>query len=350
MVPSNTGCSLYRRMDKNCINKIGIFRALQLGDLMCSIPAIRALREEFRDAEIFLIGLPNAKPFVQRYPRYFNGLIKFPGYPGLPEQPYDLKEIVDFIIYMQKQKFDLILQMQGNGNIVNPLIELFGARYSAGFFRPKDYEPTGFYIPYPDGHEIERHIKLMTHIGVKPAGTYLEFPITRKDEDDLNDAQLALPANSYVCIHPGSRGSWRQWPPAHFASMADIVSEKGKKVVLTGTADELPLVNETASLMHNVPLIAAGKTSLGAMAVLIKDAFAIIANCTGVSHIASAMNTPGVIISMDGEPERWGPLNKDILFTLDWTTEPHFEKAVHALTELFEKHRDRAEGAYKVSG
>lgn len=338
-------------MDKQCIRKIGILRALQLGDLLCSIPAIRALRSEFKTAEIFLIGLPNAKPFVQRFPEYFNGLIKFPGFPGLPEQDYDIREISEFITYMQKQEFDLILQMQGNGNIVNPLVELLGAKYLTGFFRPIDYQPqSGLFIPYPGGHEIERHIKLMKHLGIKEEGTYLEFPVTSEDQMELQQAQLSLEPLSYVCVHPGSRGSWRQWPTAYFARLADLCNEHGKTVVLTGTADEMQIIEETTSQMNYQPIIAAGKTSLGAVAVLIKNAFALISNCTGVSHIASAMNTPGIIISMDGEPERWGPLNNDILFTLDWTTEPHFEKAVHALRELFEKVQDRVKDAYKESG
>jgi len=334
-------------MDKRCIRKIGILRALQLGDLLCSVPAIRALKQAFPESEIFLIGLPNASGFVQRFPHYFNGLIKFPGFPGLPEQPYDVKEITDFISYIQKQKFDLIIQMQGNGNIVNPLVELFGAVYTAGFYRPTDYEPEGgLFLLYPEGHEVERHLSLMEHLGIESAGKYLEFPLTNKDEIELASAGLSFEPGSYVCVHPGSRGSWRQWPPEYFAALADMAADHGKTVVLTGTGDEMIIVEQTASFMKHNPVVAAGKTTLGSAGVLIRDAFALISNCTGVSHIASAVNTPGIIISMDGEPERWGPLNNDILVTLDWIAEPHFAKAERALKELFEKLPDKANGLY----
>ncbi|HLN53548.1 MAG TPA: glycosyltransferase family 9 protein [Lentimicrobium sp.] len=338
-------------MDKNCIKKIGILRALQLGDLMCSIPAVRALREEFRDAEIFLIGLPNAKGFIQRFPQYFNGLIKFPGFPGFPEQPYDISEIAEFIIYMQKQRFDLILQMQGNGNLINPFIELLGATYNAGFYRPNDYIPqSGFFIEYPEGkHEIIRHLALINHLKIPGKGSHLEFPLTENDYAELRDAGLDFETKSYVCIHPGSRGSWRRWPTANFAALGDYCVSQGKTVVLTGTTDELPIVMETVGYLKNDAVIAAGKTSLGAMGALIKNAFALISNCTGVSHIASALETPGIIISMDGEPERWKPINKDLLYTLDWTIEPHFYKAETALMELFEKHQDKAVDSYTTS-
>lgn len=337
-------------MDKRCIKKIGILRALQLGDLLCSIPAIRALKLAMPDSEIFLIGLPNASGFVQRFPHYFNGLIKFPGYPGLPEQPYEIREIAEFIPYIQKHKFDLILQMQGNGNIVNPLVELLGALYTAGFYRPEDYIPEGgLFLPYPSGHEVERHLALMQHLGIESSGTYLEFPLTIKDEAELTSAGLSFESGSYVCVHPGSRGSWRQWPPEYFAALADMAADLGKKVVLTGTIDEMPIAEQTASLMKHQSVIAAGNTTLGSAGVLIRDAFALISNCTGVSHIASAVNTPGIIISMDGEPERWGPLNNDILITLDWSAEPHFAKAERALKELFQKLPDKASGLYSNS-
>lgn len=337
-------------MDKSCVKKIGILRALQLGDLMCSIPAIRALRNEFKNAEIFLIGLSNAKTFVHRFPQYFNGLIKFPGYPGLPEQPFDINEIVLFITEMQKQGFDLILQMQGNGNIVNPLCELMGATYTAGYYRPSDYQPKGgLFILYPDGlnHEIERHLMLMEHLGIESKGIDLEFPLFESDYRELESSGLMLKSGSYVCVHPGSRGSWRQWPTGYFAAFGDYAHEQGKQVIITGTSEELKLAEETAAMMKYESIIAAGKTSLGSMGVLIKNAYALISNCTGISHIASALNTPGIIISMDGEPHRWGPLNTELLKTIDWLNEPNYGTAESALIELFQKLQDKEEGVYK---
>ena len=342
---------LSRMLDKRCIRKIGIFRALQLGDLMCSIPAIRAIRNEFPDAEIFLIGLPGAQSFIKRFPKYFNGLIKFPGYPGLPEQPYEVDEIPEFLRSMQKHKFDLIIQMQGNGNIVNPLIETFGAKFTAGFHRPNDYIPEGgLFIEYPEGHEVERHLMLTTYLGITSQGKHLEFPLTDEDTLELENSGLMLEPDSYVCIHPGSRGSWRQWPVEHFALIGDLCAAQGKTVVLTGTSDEIDRTEQTASLMQTEAVIATGKTSLGAIGRLIENAFAIVSNCTGVSHIASALNTPGIIISMDGEPHRWGPLNKDILTTIDWLNYPQFDLAENALHRLLQKAQDNQQVNYRIFG
>ena len=309
------------------IKKIIIFRALQLGDMLCVIPAIRALKQAYPQAKITLTGLPWAKSLVSRFPHYFDSFIHFPGYPGLPEQEVDPLAFTAFLTEVQKQQFDLALQMQGNGSIVNPMVELFNASFTAGFCKKDDYAlDNGLFLQYPNhGSEIKRHLLLMEHLGISPQGTALEFPLTREDEEDLMAVGLPLlKSQRYICIHPGSRGAWRQWPTAHFASLADYCIKRGFQVVLTGTKDELGIVDEVSRKMKLDPVIAAGKTNLGAMGVLIKNSFMLISNCTGVSHMAAAFKTPSIVISMDGEPDRWAPLNRELHFVIDWTVNPDF--------------------------
>jgi len=83
-----------------------------------------------------------------------------------------------------------------------------------------------------------------------------------------------------------------------------------------------------------------GKTNLGAVAALIQNAFMLIANCTGVSHIASAVKTPSIIISMDGEPGRWLPLNKQLHHSIDWTKDAHFDKVYLEMVKLMDELKD----------
>jgi len=321
------------------IKKIGIFRALQLGDMLCAIPAVRALRHAYPHAQIILLGLPWAKSFTERFDHYFDGFMHFPGYPGLPEQGFDPEIFREFTGQMQQQRFDLLLQMQGNGSLVNPMMELFGARYLAGFKTHGHYAPDNdLFLSYPDDcSEIERHLALMKHLEIASLGKELEFPIMKSDENELSSLQLPLVKQHYVCIHPGSRGAWRQWPTAYFAALADFSSEQGYKVVLTGTKDELHIVEDVARQMNNQPINLAGKTSLGAVGVLIRDAALLVSNCTGVSHIASALKTPSVVISMDGEPHRWAPLDTYRHRTINWLRSPDFHLVFREMVDLLQQ-------------
>src|SRR4051812_44047336 len=200
------------------LEKIAVFRALQIGDMLCSIPAIRALRKAYPTTEIVLVGLPWAKMLVERFPNYFNSLVRFPGFPGLPEQQVDRYAVPDFLRKIQHRHFDLALQMQGSGQISNPLVDLFAAKKMAGFYQPGNYCPDPeFFIEYPGSlHEINRHLQLIKLLGIEDASTDLKFPILPKDEEDFKKAALPVAPKKYVVLHPGERGANRQWKPANF--------------------------------------------------------------------------------------------------------------------------------------
>jgi ADP-heptose:LPS heptosyltransferase len=307
------------------IKTIVILRALQLGDLLCSVPALRALREAYPAARISFIGLAGMQELIARFPQYIDEFIAFPGYPGLPEQPFDAQKFASFLTAMKARKFDLALQLQGNGGIVNEMLALFGTKYLAGFCQDAE-QATALLLHYPNsGHEITRHLALMKHLDIgNPVNTALEFNFLEKDRTALQELKLGLKKQQYVCIHPGSRGDWRQWPTQYFAAIADLCAAHGYQVVITGTSNELDLGNELAQRSKIRPIVCTGRTNLGTMACLLKDSKLLVANCTGVSHLAAALQTPSVIISMDGEPERWAPLDKKLHRTIDWTFNPSY--------------------------
>jgi ADP-heptose:LPS heptosyltransferase len=314
---------------------IAIFRALQLGDLLCAIPAIRAIKTAFPDARLTLIGLPWAEAFAVRFSEYFDDFIVFPGYPGLPEQEYEPARFLTFQQVMKTAGFDYILQMQGNGTIVNDMLRELDTGTVMGFtIDNTDLKNKGFLL-YPNyGHEISRHLTLVAYLGIPQMGTHLEFPIKDTDHAQLNALNLPVEQKKYVCIHPGSRGAWRQWPTAHFASLADLCARSGFEVLVTGTASEAAIVNDVTNHMRYPAINLAGKTSLGAIGALIEGAYLLISNCTGVSHIAAALETPSLVISMDGEPERWGPINTRIHHTIDWTRNPDFALALNTTEKI----------------
>lgn len=314
------------------LNRIAIFRALQLGDMLCAIPAIRALRMSYPDAEITLIGLPWAASFVRRFNKFFDSFICFPGYAGLPEQEFSEAAYADFLYSIRQDPFDLLIQMQGNGTIVNPMLLTWNARQVAGFFNQHSFVNSELFVEYPNGiPEIHRHLILMQHLGISAVGDHLEFAATADDYDEFTSMDLALPSKSYVCIHPGSRGRWRQWPPKLFAQLADVCAAAGLSVVVTGTSSEADITKAVRENMKHPSIDLTGATTLGSLAMLLRNARLLVSNCTGVSHMAAATQTPSVVVSMDGEPERWAPLNRELHRTIDCRSDNRFDDVMRAL-------------------
>jgi ADP-heptose:LPS heptosyltransferase len=292
------------------LRTIAIFRALQLGDMLCAVPALRALRVAAPQAQIVLIGLPWAENFVQRFSAYLDDFVPFPGFPAFPEQPARLDAMPGFLAKVQARRFDLAIQMHGSGSLSNPLLILFNAFRCAGFY------PHGQFCPDRDRfiewdareHEIRRYLRLTQFLGVAPQGEQLEFPLTNTDYQALHHTHSELPVpGAYVCIHPGARLPSRRWLPQRFAEVADRLALAGMRIVLTGSSDETEVVRQVQHSMRMPALNLSGKTELGTLAALIAQARLVVANDTAISHIAAAVATPSIIVCCGADPARWAP-------------------------------------------
>jgi ADP-heptose:LPS heptosyltransferase len=295
-------------------HSIAVLRALQLGDLLCTVPALRSLRAACPETHITLIGLPWARTFVSRYGRYVDELVEFPGFPGLPERPVETAAVPSFLAAMQQRHFDLVLQLHGNGHYSNEIASLLGGHMVAGYFEPPEYCPDpDLFMPYPDGlPEVLRHLELLRHLGIPAEDTELEFPLTAEDHAAfarLRDVASLAPG-TFVCVHPGGRGRNRRWAPQHFGVAADRLAREGYEVVITGTAEERDIVEAMTASMQSSPINVAGRTDLGAMAVLLSRAKLLLANDTGVSHLAAALKVPSIIVCIGSDPNRWSPLDR----------------------------------------
>ena len=303
---------LLHRLD---IRSVVVLRALHLGDMLCAVPALRALRAALPDARIVLAGLPWAAQFARRFSAYVDEFLSFPGHPLLPEQPVRQEALTPFYADVCSREFTLALQLHGSGDITNHIVAGFGAKAMAGY-STQDAVCTDktVLLPYPDaGPESERLLQLVAQLGAPSAGSHLEFPLRAADEDELSASGLAdgLEPGRFICVHPGARKRDKCWPPERFAHVADqLAGEFDLPVVLTGSGDEAPLADAVARHMRKPAINAAAPISIGAMAALLNRARLLICNDTGVSHIAAGLGLQSVVIFSKADIARWAPLDR----------------------------------------
>jgi ADP-heptose:LPS heptosyltransferase len=296
--------------------RIAVFRALYLGDFLCAVPALRALRAAVPRAYITLIGLSWAREMVERYQSYLDDFVAFPGCPGLEHDGTE-GSFQSFIYEARMREFDLAIQLHGSGRHSNAVVAALGAARCAGFCPPFARLPAASFLEWHDEEpEIHRWCRLLRHLGAPDRGDALEWPLTLAERVAWRQqaGALGLHPAGYVCVHPGAKLASRRWPPQCFAAVVAAVAALGHTVVITGASSEAAI---TRAVIDAVPAQFASsivdltaRTSLGMFAMLVAEARLVIANDTGISHIAAAMATPSVIISSGGDARRWAPLNR----------------------------------------
>lgn len=155
-----------------------------------------------------------------------------------------------------------------------------------------------------DLHEVERALSLVATLGhaLPPGdtgGLAVQAPPGRA---------LAL-TDPYIVVHPGTSVPARAWSPRRHAELVDALVAEGWPVVVTGGPDEVGLTAEVAGPPGRVRVHdLGGRTSLGALAGVLRDAAAVVVGNTGPAHLAAAVGTPVVSLFAPTVPvHRWRP-------------------------------------------
>lgn len=309
----NAGPSL----DWTRVERIAVLRALQLGDLLCAVPALRALRSAAPKARITLVGLPGAAEFGALFGQYIDELLPLPGVAGLPESPPAPQAWPGFVKAAHRAQFQVALQLHGSGRVTNRIAQALGAPFTAGFVEARDLAASGldWTVPWPEsGSEIERLLTLVRSLGCPDEGDHLEWPSpgAAAAATAALCARHGLHPDGYVCVHPGARLESRRWPVARFAAVAHELMQSGWPVVLTGAPAEAALTGSLKEALASLPAAGrvvdlTGATSLAMLGELLRHARLIVANDTGVSHVASAVGTRSVIVACGSDTARWSP-------------------------------------------
>lgn len=290
--------------------KVVLLRASRIGDFLCAAPALRALRRRLPFAEISMITLPLLREFAQRLPS-LDKVWSFPGFPGIAEQLFDARAAVSLFEEIQRERFDLAIQMQGTGLYSNPFVLLLGACATAGFVRPGD--PAGLLdaaLPYPHHlHEIHCVLALTRFLGAPSVGTQLEFPLTREERAQAL-ALLTRYPQPWIGLHPSSREPARRWPLDRYVALAaHLLERQNGTLFFLGDAEAEDAGQFLAHHLRERCLDLTGKLSLMMLGALIERLSLLVTNDSGPAHIAYALGAPTITLFENNARKRTnGPL------------------------------------------
>ena len=288
------------------VRRVALVRLrLGLGDLLCSLPALRRLRAARPDLQVTLVTWPETAAVVERMGDAVDELLPFPGADDVPDRPpgheQDPAAWAAFTAAAAGRRFDLALQVYGDRPAANRVTAALGARLVGGFAPTGWTPPPGsepLHLRYPvELHEAERHTRLLEHLGLPPAGPpEMAFPLTPDDEAEHAATldRAGLVPGGYAVLHPGASSPTRMWPAERYAAVGDALAADGLAVIVTGGPGERAVGAAVAAAMRAPAADLTGATSLGGLAALLRDAAVLVGNDTGTAHLAAAVGAQRV--------------------------------------------------------
>ena len=238
--------------------RLCVWRTGNIGDLVCALPALAALRVTWPEAELTLLTSPGE-----------------PGAPGAKELLRDAPWIDHLWVYhprelqarrfareLRARDFDLVVRLPQNmGTPLRELRDLVFLRFlvrvrhargfAVGNLRWLGRSPARALASHPAlEHESDRLLALLRGVSVPTSGAEFPLPLTAevRAEADRLLAAHGLASGRLLCLSPGAKRSTNRWPLEHFAYVAARWARQGKPVAVLGSASEAPLAAKLREL------------------------------------------------------------------------------------------------------
>ena len=275
-----------------------------IGDAIMSLPALRAIRRRFPDAEIAVL----AKPWVSALYEGEGSIDKVLVLEGA-SGARDWKAKLDLVRLLRRGNFDLAILFPNSFESA-AVVRLAGVKRIIGYARDgRSFLLTdAIAVPTRGVHERFYYLELLQR-----AGLIDEIPDIREIRLDGIDGLRAQGEKRFVRlpvigVSPGAAyGSAKRWLPERFAeSAARLASEMGASVAVFGSVGEKAMCAEVARAAggHNF----AGATTLREFIEMTAACRVFLTNDSGAMHIASALGVPSVTVFGPTDETATGPL------------------------------------------
>ena len=287
------------------IERVLCLRLDRLGDLLTTLPALRALRRVASNARIELaVGSWN-EPIAKRLP--FVDAIRIVDTPWSSwEKRASLHKAYSAL---QSTSPDLAIDFQGDLRVIL-LMAMMRPVFRAG------YGETGgsYLLTHRVRWDESKSWYWQNYEAVKTIYPDVQEdfqPFNFVNEEDrvraraLLDRDMDQQGRPIVGLHPSAGRRLKQWEASKFAALVDRLSNK-MTVIVTGESVDRPLIESILTKVRSKPKVIMG-VSLTTFAAEVEKFDVFVSGDTGPMHLSHAVGTPNVAIFGPSDPVRYGP-------------------------------------------
>ncbi|MFC1594383.1 lipopolysaccharide heptosyltransferase II [Candidatus Omnitrophota bacterium] len=304
-----------------------VIKLSALGDVMLSIPSLRALRNKFPHARIHCLVGKLSRSILQDCPYIDNLMI----YDSAGKHK-GIRGIVKIAKELRKHNFDSVIDLQNNRKShLLSFLSMSSRRYGfdnkkLSFLMNRTLQLNSMaQLPVP------QQFRLLELLDIHTDDVRLELWPSKDD-----DAHIAALLKSFwlskkeklIGINLSASKRWltKSWPIENFAYLCEELGKKGIRVVVTGTEEEAQAAKQLAAMTKSKPLIVVGKTSIMQLASLMKSLSVYITADSAPLHIAAAMEVPVVALFGPTSPLRhMPPAKRHIVIKKDLACSPCYK-------------------------
>jgi heptosyltransferase-2 len=284
-----------------------------LGDLVISLPALRAIRAAFATSTLTVLVKRELAGFFDGM-SWIDEVMPYTVARGVP----GIADRIQVVNRIRARHFDLAILFP-NSFEAALWATIGGARRRAGF--STDYRGgllTHKARPADDamsGHQRDYWLAMIRDtVGVKPIAGAVEMKLEvgsahREKMRAWLEANRKSPGAPLIAIAPAAAyGPAKEWPLVRYAALIDMLYESaGAECVLVGAPSERQLCAQVAATTRSDAIVAAGQTNIGDLIALLSLCDGFAGNDSGAMHLAAAVAIPTVGIFGSTNPGRTGP-------------------------------------------
>lgn len=162
---------------------------------------------------------------------------------------------------------------------------------------------------------VQKYVGLAYPAGTTPDQFNCPAPLLVPDSDIVSAAMTAFGLKKdkpVLALCPGAEfGRAKKWPEKHYAEVAGRHIERGGQVWLFGSGNDRAACDEIGQKLDAECVVnLAGDTSLQEAVALLSQADQVVANDSGLMHVAAALEKPLVAVYGSTSPGYTPPLNQ----------------------------------------